>query len=187
MTKHLVNGRCLGVSQIGLERILCFDFSTKNGKLQVYFELFDKGNVVVCKGGIVLQALVHKEWKHRTIKKGVSYELPPARLNILDVKKEQFLAHFENRKGETVSSILAIDFGLGGSYAEEVCLRATIDPKMKDYDKDKVKQLYAAVQKILKERLDPHLVMEDESILDVTPFSFVKYREKKQKKLESSC
>ena len=182
LMKYFGNSGCVKIEQVGLERILCLDFSTKSGKLQLFIELFAKGNVVVCKEGVVQQALVSRVWKKRVIKRGEMYSLPPARLNILEVSKKDFLTHFENRKDETVSSILAVDFGLGGAYAEEICLRAKVDVKEKHVD---VEKIYAVVQGILKEKLAPCLVTEDDMIVDVTPFSFVKYKGKKQEKLES--
>ena len=183
--KHFLNSKCLQVSQVGLERIFFLEFSTKEGKLFIYFELFDKGNVVICKDDIVLHALVSKKWKNRIVKRGIPYEMPPARINVAEVKKNHFVLQFENRKGETISSILAIDFGLGGHYAEEICIRAKIDPKKKDFSEKDAEKVFKEVQHIFKEKIEPHLVLEGDTILDVVPFSFEKYKDKKQQKLES--
>jgi len=185
LVKHIINARCIKLDQVQLERVIYMEFTTKNGKQEIYIELFGKGNIIICKQNIIQQALVHKAFRERIIKKGQKFILPSPRLNIQTIKEKEFITHYNHRKDETISSILALDFGLGGIYAEEICLQANIDPKLKKCDEKQIKKVWQTTKDLLKKKIDARVVLENGNIIDVTPVPFEKYKNKKQQKLAS--
>jgi len=122
LRKRLGNSRLREVSQIGLERILKLVFETKDSKYILFIELFSKGNMVLCDMDMnIIQPLEWQKWKDRMIKTKGVYKLPEARINPLDVDPELLKKLLENTKKDKLVTFLAIEFGLGGKYAEVIC------------------------------------------------------------------
>ncbi|MCG2718103.1 MAG: NFACT family protein [Nanoarchaeota archaeon] len=158
MRKFLNQARITKIVQRGFERII----EIRLQKLEEYvliIELFSKGNVILCESNMKIMMPLHtQEWKDRTVKRGVTYVYPPSlKYDPLYMQEE----HFEKIEKENLVKTLAINFGLGGDYAEEVCLRANVDKNKKKVTKEDAKKLISATKRILTEKLKPNKVDGD--------------------------
>ena len=147
LRKHLEQSRVVSLEQKGFERIAEITFS--NG-LVLVIEVFSKGNIALLENGKVLACFEEQAWRDRTVKKGVAYQYPPLKHDPFTLDTPEFQEILQSSKKESVVQSLAVDFGLSGRYAEEVCMRAGVPKKKKSIDVPKLlKQIRAlGVQEI---------------------------------------
>lgn len=183
LRKKLRNSRLRQLKQLGFERVVEFLFETKEAKFRLIIELFSKGNIILCnEEGIILSALEQQEWKDRTIKPKQQYRYPKKEFNFLVIEKNELTQLLHTSKKENLVKTLAIDLGLGGVYAEELCLLAKIDKNLKPVqlsDKE-VDSVHSAIQTLSSKELSPQVVYNDEekkAIKDITPFKLDFYKE----------
>lgn len=141
LRKHLGQGRLRKIEQKNFERIVEFHVEHKEKHI-IIVELFSGGNLVLCdKSYNILYPLHSKKFRDRTVKKGEKYIYPPSSFK-----------GFENFKlvDKNLVKTLALDYSLGGLYAEEVCLRAGIDKNSEKLSKDDVDKIKKTVEGVLK-------------------------------------
>ncbi|MBD3204178.1 hypothetical protein GF327_07820 [Candidatus Woesearchaeota archaeon] len=182
LRKYLGNSRLRKIKQKDFERILEFHFETKHGISILIIELFSKGNVILCKKDYtIIIAKEYQKWSQRTIRGGIKYEYPDKESDITDIKFPEFKKLIENSDKESVVKTLAIDFGLGGVYSEEICHMAGIDKSKKKPDEKEIKKLYKAVEQILDKKIKAVVYIKK----DITPFSLEKYKGLEKKEFDS--
>ena len=71
---------------------------------------------------------------------------------------------------ENVSSALAVELGLGGLFANELCLLSGVDSKQTATSESQVEKLYVALQNVLKQKSSPILVVKDNKPTEVIVF-----------------
>lgn len=154
LRKYLDNVRVRGVSQKGFDRILEFSFEKKE-KYILIIELFSKGNLILCKDDYnILSPLNGIDWANRRIRKGLKYEFPPLRENVFDIKISRFKELIKGSDKENIVKTLAIDLGLGGVYAEEVCY-GILDKTKKEVSDGEIKKLFKVFKGILVKKSSP--------------------------------
>jgi predicted ribosome quality control (RQC) complex YloA/Tae2 family protein len=160
--RKYVEGKAItAIAQVGMERILRIDTSTKEESLTLYLELFGKGNFIVCeKDSTILGCLEPAVYKDRVIKPGASYEVPQRDFELEKLTLAQFTDLLEESKQENVSTALAVDLGIGGLFANELCLLAGVVPG-KDASAAEIEKLYVALQTLLKRKPSPTLVLKN--------------------------
>ncbi len=125
--KNSLKGRKFTISMHNSDRII--ELQTENNKLII--EMFSKGNVVLLKDGMVERALFQRKFESREITSGKEYVYPPGgKYSFEDMHKNFSQILLSSEKESTVKA-LAIDFSMGGYYAEEICFRADIDKAKK--------------------------------------------------------
>ncbi|MEK6812733.1 MAG: NFACT family protein [Nanoarchaeota archaeon] len=141
LRKKLEQQRVAAIAQKGFERIVEITFS--HG-LVLILELFSKGNILLLEQGKILACWEEQTWKDRTIKKGLPYQYPPLKHDPFSLDTNEFQEILQSSEKGSVVQSLAVDFGLSGRYAEEVCLRAGVQKKKKHVDVPKLlKQIHA--------------------------------------------
>ncbi len=136
LRKHLKNARIKNITQHNLDRILVIDFETKkDDKFQIkqlLIELFSGGNVVLIDSSFKIMGLLNSVRKQdRTILPGKQYSFPDKKINpLLDETSiiEQVLKKSDK---ESIIKAIAIDFSLGGEYAELICRESKVDKNKK--------------------------------------------------------
>lgn len=181
LRKYLKNSFIDGVEQIDLERVLKLVISKKNEdkvtRYHLYVELFSGGNIILCdEDDIILNSLIKKTYKDRKVRSKEKYELPPRKeINALNVDKS-ILDKVIKNSDLNIVKFLALECGLGGKYAEEICLHEGIN-KNDDVTSSKVISL---LEKLFSLKVNPCLVVDNEKIVDFFPFEpFSKNFEKK--------
>lgn len=172
LRKFLNQSRITKIIQRGFERIIEIRFQ-KQEEYILIIELFSKGNIILCESNFKIIAALHiQEWKDRTIKPKLTYIYPPhLKYNLLEIKEKDL----ETLGKENLVKTLAIDLGLGGNYAEEICLRAKVDKNKKKITKEEIKKIVKAIKNIKEEPLKPNKVKEG-----VYPFELKIHKEEER-------
>ena len=190
LRKYLNNAKLLDIKQNNLERIIEFHFDTKDGLRILICELFSKGNFILTDATYkIINCASIQKWKDRTVKRGEVYQYPPTSFNLFSLTKtvlQQYLAKYPQH--EIVRLIATL--GLGGIYAEEVCILAKIKKNnivqmLKPAELDKV---YVAISKLIdnfKSRPHPQVIYEEDKPVDATPFKLSFFNDKESKDAES--
>ena len=153
LRKYLNNSRVREIKQKGYERIIEIVFEKKE-KYVLIIELFSRGNLILCKEDYtIISPLEGKDWSSRIIRKGLRYEFPPAREDISNLTFENFKKIIEGSNKDSIVKTLAVDFGLGGVYAEEICF-GIID-KDNEPNRIKIKELFNSFKSLLRKRGKP--------------------------------
>ncbi|MEM2875163.1 MAG: ribosome rescue protein RqcH [Candidatus Hadarchaeales archaeon] len=176
LRKHLMNSVLSGVEQPELERVVWLEFSGDERKVLVV-ELFGRGNIVLCDGSMrIIHPYRAEAWRGRALRAGETYSLPPGprpRLEGMGMSEFRGLI----RGAPDVVRGLAVNLGLGGTLAEEICARARVGRELNPAsatDED-VKALLSAISQVFASEPDPRIVYEDGRPLDVIPFDFSIY------------
>ncbi len=182
LRKHLNNAILDNIIQKDIERIIEFHFQTTQGPRILICELFSKGNFILTDSKYeIINVASIQTWKDRIIKKGEIYQYPPQRFNPLRLDRPQFMQALQNWKSNEIVKLIASGIGLGGIYAEEVCLKAGVD-KNKPGDKlddPEVEKVYLEIQAAIyavQKNPDAQVIYEDSQIVDATPFKLELYK-----------
>ncbi len=141
------------------ERVVYFE--TKNYK--IYFELFSEGNIILTnKKDIIITSMIKKDYGWRKIFPNERYVVQRDQFDPFKVTIEEFKERLINSKKKDLVRTFAIDFKLGGLYAEELLYRCKINKDWKpgELSEDEIKKLYDEFIKLLNEK-NPSLYKEE--------------------------
>src|SRR3989475_2895848 len=149
LRRLLDNARVRGIEQRGFDRIAVFHLERSGESNDLVFEVFGKGNLVVVKGATIAAVLFPQTFKDRSVQLGEPYQFPEAGLDPLELDRGGFANALRGAKGQVVR-VLASVLNLGGTYAEEICLRADVEKttKVKDLAEAQVDGLYTALNNV---------------------------------------
>jgi len=184
LRKYLENAKIKEIKQIGFERIVQISIENKEGIIDLFFEFFDKGNMILVKDGVIIAPLQQQIWKERTIKPKEVYKYPKKDVDITVAGEKDIGRILENSKQEKIVKTLATEFGLGGVYAEEVCLIAGIDKNEKPNEKVSGK-ITDALKEILNKKIEARVYYKDGIIKNITPFGLIQYEDLKKEEFSS--
>ncbi|MBC8444433.1 NFACT family protein [Candidatus Woesearchaeota archaeon] len=154
LRKYLSNARVREIRQQGFERILEIVFEKKESFVLVV-EMFSSGNMILCnENHIMLSPLEGQDWRCRSIRKGLKYEFPPEREDIFKLNLVRFKEIIAGSERENIVKTLAVDFGLGGVYAEEVCF-GVIDKGKIDVSDEEIEKLFKSLDELLGRKSKP--------------------------------
>ncbi len=161
LRKRITNSKLVKVSRSGFDRILVLELH-KEFRFRLIVELFSKGNIIlVDDSNKILSLYSTQSWRSRELKRGLMYELPPSK----GYENLDFSKAMADSKQDSVVKALAIEFGLGGLYSEEICKLAAIDKHQPPPEVD-AKTLKRAMDKFLKKEPSPQLYLKQ-----ATPFA----------------
>ncbi len=167
LRKRLAGKRIEGIAQPGFERIVRLDLDEG---FSLFLEVFAKGNIVLTDAeGKIVGILERQEWKDRTLKGGVKYELPPASTDPRTLDLKAFTAIVSKSKKQIVS-LLARGLSLGGKYAESLCVGAKIDPKKesKSLSEAQTKLIFKEINRIINNKPKPVVYYEKDKPEEVS-------------------
>lgn len=184
LRKHLEGARLIDIKQKGFERVLELEFESKQRKYRLMLELFSGGNVILCSADYRILLILEKlEVKDRTLRAGSTYIFPRKMLdaNAVEAQMKEALS----KPDKEVVKSLAAGLGIGGTFAEELCILTGIDKNKKQISELEIGKLHHALQNILGRNLEPVLVYDGEDPVDALPFPIEFYKNKRQEKAES--
>ncbi len=162
MKKILDNSKLTSVSQYSGDRVVIFEFESRDGNATLVFEGFGKGNLVLVKDGKTVAAMREETWSDREIKRGKPYSLPKSNIiqNLKDALSEKYV----------IISLLKLP--LGKEYAKHVLSLCGIDEKKPGNSlfQDEITKIETAIS-ILVSNAKPYAVYSDGKI---TNFSLVR-------------
>ena len=172
LRKHLEGGRIRKIEQYDFDRIVKIEVKMEEKKILIA-ELFSKGNIILANENLEIIMPLKFRFKAKEV-----YKFPEPKNPVELVEKI-----YEFKDKEVVRALANI--GLGGLYAEEVCLRAKIDKnkKVSELSDEEVNQVRDVVFSLFKavEKPEPQIVIRDGDYYDVVPLS-LRYYEKYEKK-----
>lgn len=158
LRKHLEGARIRAIEQRDFDRIVEIYFEREKNK-KLLAELFSKGNIILMEDERVIMPL--KEMRKQSSDKKI------------DDSKElvRYLA----------------TSGLGGLYAEELCLRTGLDRKKKysELSEEEKKIIADEIEKLKNFELRPQIVLKDGKYFDVVPMDLLYYQNFEKKFFES--
>lgn len=179
LRKRLNNSRIRNITQKGFERILEIEFETKSDYFILIIEMFSKGNIVLCdKDYNIIGVLEVQRWSSREVKPKVKY-IFPGREDITKISVDRFKDIMNSKK--PLVKKLALDIGLGGVYAEELCARVKIDKDKENIEISEIKKLYESLNSMISSKIEAYTVYDDKDntkLIDITPFKLEIYKEK---------
>jgi len=173
LRKYLTDAMLVAVEQPDLERVLKFKFSGK-GEPVLILELFGKGNLILCDGQLnIIQPYRAEVWRHRVLRAGERYVLPPSKgVNI----RELDVQGLRRALGEAPDLVraLAINLNVGGSIAEEICARAAVAKSRKpsELSEQELTAITRSIRSLLTQEPGARIVYEDSKPVHVIPFDF---------------
>ena len=182
LRKHLANAQLVAVGQPGFERIVEFEFQGRE-KHVLIAELFGAGNLVLCdETRTIVQPYRSEAWRHRVIKAGTEYKYPPSRGDIHDLNLSGLSEALAG--APDVVRGLAVNLGVGGQLAEEICARAKVNKTsaLAVLSEAELKAVLDAASGLLNQEPSPQIVHDDGKPVDVLPFDFAMYLGKRVKR-----
>ncbi|MBI4438469.1 NFACT family protein [Candidatus Woesearchaeota archaeon] len=171
LRKHLDGSRFTGARQLLSERILELSFSSRDSSFRLVAELFSKGNIVLC-GDVILSVAERQLWSDRKVVPGSVYSFPAKKHDFYRVDAASLSGLLAASGRDSLVKCLAMDYGLGGVYAEEVCALASVD-KLKApcaVSGEEIGRIIESVSQLLGRSLEPGIVYESGMALNVVPF-----------------
>jgi predicted ribosome quality control (RQC) complex YloA/Tae2 family protein len=187
LRKYLSGLKFEAVEQIEMERLVKITFSSVSDNFFLYVELFSKGNIVLCNSqNIILSSIFRLSQDDREIKPREEYKLPNLRKSFLSLSLEEFSDIIKESEKKIVKC-LAIEFGMGGVLAEELCILAEIEKTnpAKDLTLEVIQKIYQILHKLVKKEIKPRIIKKEEEIIDIVPFEFEFYKDFEFEEFES--
>lgn len=173
LRKHLMGKTISDANQYEFDRII----EMETDGYRIIFELFSTGNLILTdSSGLIIGILEQQEWKDRILKVKAIYKHPPSNINPFKHEFFEFQKILRRINKETVKA-LATDFGLGGTYAEEICKRLEID-KSKSIDQlsqQEADKLFRYFEQLKSLSPKSYIILENKQAMDVAPFEMLTY------------
>src|SRR5205807_1034391 len=173
--------RVPAVEQRGFDRIAVIRVKRGPERFDIVFEVFSRGNIIVSRAGTIVAALYPQKFKDRAVQVGELYAYPAAAIDPLELDRSSLAEALKRAKGQLVR-VLATALNLGGTYAEELCLRAAVDKetRVKDLQDGEIDSLYTALNNIavaIDQERRPAVILQEGRAIDATPIELWQYRE----------
>lgn len=169
LRERLTNTRVADIRQKGFERIIEIQF---DNELILIIELFSKGNIMLVEQGIIKWVAQPEDWGVRSLRVKQEYKYPPLKPDIFSLDFDSLAKIIAESTKENIVKILALEFGFGGVYAEEICLRANVNKNVENASNDEIRRIFYILKSI---KFNPVKVVSDGKIVDVLPFKISAY------------
>ena len=161
--------------------------SGKEGEYTLIAELFGEGNaVLIDENGSIKTLMKQREYQHRELRGKHKYELPPSKQNPFKVTAEEIKKLVNESKSDLVRT-LAMTLGLGGQYAEEICLRAKVLKNKKEITDKEAELIYDIIRELKETKTfqNARIIIENDEKIDVTPIPLNIHKDKKITEFET--
>ncbi len=192
--KYLRDSWLRSIEQVEFERIVILHFETKTGILNLVVELFGDGNIILTnEKNIIIQALEFKRMRDRNILHNEVLVFPPSSgKNPFKVTQSELEEGLKTAGTAEVVRTLARFLGIGGTYAEELLLRANVEKTKpaNTLNSTEVTAVFGALQSlltpVLEGKFEPSIILADDgTFMDVVSFKLKRYEGCKTQTYES--
>jgi len=189
LRKYLDNARVGKITQAGFDRVVIMELLKSDAEYKLIFEMFGGGNVLLVLDGKIMNCLIHKVRRDRTVRPGEDYVMPSSRFDPTEPNYE----HFQNiltNSGTDLVRTLAMDANLGGQYAEEICKRTGIPKNTKpaELNENDVKKIHSVMNDIVTDALSSTRSISyrnGDDIVDIAPVELQIYNEHEKEIFDS--
>ncbi len=172
LRSHLSGGRIVDVQQHDFDRVLELAVERSGIRSYLIVEMFPKGSVVLLDENRVILSMLRKMvYRGSKMAAGEEYLYHPGQPDPRTISREWLSGWLFSTGQDLVRSIVR-GLNMGGTYGEEVCLRAAVDKNKpaSDLDADEIDRVHQALREVfLDQTLDPHIVLEQGAPVDVLP------------------
>ena len=158
--KLIKKSRIESIEQINGDRILSISFVRKEEHITLIFEMFHKGNIVLCSNNKIISVMRKQKFRHRTLESGLEYQSPPS-IDPFTVDLDVFGRKLSMSQ-RALGAALTIDCNVGGDISTLICNNLKIDRETSVSDLS-VKEVYDELKKILNETIEPTIFLDDDS------------------------
>ena len=155
--KLIKKSRIESIEQINGDRILSISFIRKEEKVSLIFEMFHKGNIVLCSDDKILAVMRKQKFRHRSLESGLPYQSPPS-IDPFTVDFDVFNDKLTNSQ-RGLGAALTIDCNVGGDISTLICKKLGID-KESDTSEANSKQIYDELKRILNDIIEPTIFVD---------------------------
>ena len=174
LRKYLAGARLRSLRQLGFERIVELLFETKEAKHRLIIELFSKGNIILCSDDSIIKVpLYPQKWKNRTIRGNAPYVYPERPNNALEMGEAELVQLLKGSDKESIVKALALDLGLGGRYAEELCLRSGVDKAAPA--QAAAQSIFPLLKALREQEISASIVLDQGRTVDIVPVKLMIY------------
>ncbi|MEC9333366.1 MAG: NFACT family protein [Candidatus Thermoplasmatota archaeon] len=156
--KTIKKSRLETISQLNGDRIICLEFIRGDESHTLIFEMFHKGNAILCSDGNIKTVMRQQKFKHRSLKPGLEYLAPPG-FNPFESGFSKFSEAISGSE-RPIGASLTIDCNLGGEISNLACHRLEIDVSTK-IEQSKFQSIYDQVEAILSDKIRPSIFLDD--------------------------
>lgn len=185
LRRHLNNAVIQKIKQIGAERIIEITFQ-KEEQYKLIIELFSKGNLILTnQKNQILALLERQKWGERELKIKENYSPPPVSFNYFKTYLEEIKKTIKKSLKSKLITCLATEIGLGGTYAEEICLLNDLNKNQppKEITDEQIKLIHQTIKDFLKNIEKPQGLIYQ--LKDITPLPLKIYQDLNQKKFST--
>jgi predicted ribosome quality control (RQC) complex YloA/Tae2 family protein len=185
LSREIERAKINSVSQPGSERIYFIQFVNRDDKeRKLIIEIFGKGNIILCDESMkILWILLPVEVRHRTLKIGSEYILPPIRgEDVLKISLD-WLKKSANLQPDNTEVIkwLSKSTSLPRKYLEEIILQSAISKKYVNHLNDNdIEIIYEKTKEITNKVIDernhnPSVILDNQGlVVDASPITISK-------------
>jgi predicted ribosome quality control (RQC) complex YloA/Tae2 family protein len=158
LRKNITGAIVEKVWQKDSERIVVFDLVLREKRFHLIVELYSKGNVVLCDEGWKILAL--QSWQLRksgAVKMKEDYKFPESRIDWQNISEKDLKRLLMKSEKKNLATSIATDLGLGGLFAEEICIRSRVDSKKQvtELNKKEIKKIFESLKQLKQELTEP--------------------------------
>ena len=166
--KLIKKSRIESIQQINGDRILSISFIRKEEKITLIFEMFHKGNIVLCSDNKILSVMRKQKFRHRSLESGLTYHSPPS-IDPFSVEFDIFKGNLMNSQ-RALGAALTIDCNIGGDISTLICKNLKLDRNIQVSDVS-AQEVYGELKRILHLTIEPTIFLNDEGKnFTVSPF-----------------
>jgi predicted ribosome quality control (RQC) complex YloA/Tae2 family protein len=172
LRKHLANGRIREIRQVAFDRIVEIWCENRGEEFRLIAELFGKGNLLLTDGeNRILAVLFPQAHRDRRLTGKSQYVYPPQRTDPFTLSDEEIQRAVQASRGDLVRTLATV-LGLGGLYAEEVCLRAGVEKGKEEITRGEARAVSEALREMREEvgKGKPSIFYRDGRPIDLAPF-----------------
>jgi len=155
--KLIKKSRIEAIEQINGDRILSISFIRKEEKVTLIFEMFHKGNIVLCSEDKISAVMRKQKFRHRSLEAGLPYQSPPS-IDPSNVDFDTFSEKLVNSQ-RGLGAALTIDCNIGGDISTLICKNLGADREGETSEVDS-KQIYDELKRILNEIIEPTIFVD---------------------------
>jgi len=179
LRKRIANAKITCIRQQGFERIAVISLE-KDDEYDLVLELFAEGNIILVKGGEIVQPLISHTWKHRDVRAKRQFMFPPPVPDPTVISADDLLSILRGSDTDMVRT-LATKLNMGGRYSEETCARTGIEKKAVagSISPEDAGRILATIRGLLSEvdlSAKGRIVLRNNNIEDVVPVDMMIYR-----------
>lgn len=179
LRSRLSGGRIVSVEQHDFDRVLEICVERSDGIYRLVVELFPKGNILLLDGDMrIILPLRPMSFRDRRLIAGEQYTYHAGAEDPRSVSIERLEEILRGSDTDLVRALVR-NLNMGGTYGEEVCLRAGVEKNTPaaDLSEDEIARVHSALRDVFDLReIRPQIVYKDGEPFDVIPFPLEVYR-----------